>query len=313
MVSQIMAERQEGLREGSVISRESLAAAEDGDEDIWLDIKRELEDNGTITDAVLNEHRDFIIDLLKSGLADQDENQSALTDQISEAEDCETGQQASAQNASEIVAVMNALALTEEKSQSECRSIQAADDDVSQYLVDDLYDALSFYEMFCQEPTETSNRSQKDLNLKLYILGRSMKVVQRLTSADDEFWNLALSKTIKEAEEALVLTGPVVEHWLSTRINEGLWEPGTTRLSKLEGRACMTMIETDDDAAEKAILTIKDNLQIIRLAMQVDNSQLPLRRVMHQQIAACQLSLLVLQWYEPPCSRNMAPTSDHCQ
>jgi hypothetical protein len=301
IVTQIMAERQEGLLEGSVISRESVAAAENGDEDIWLDIRRELEDYGTITDVVLTEHRDFIVDLLKSALADEDENKSSLTDRILEGVRCETGHQASGENSSEIIAAMKTLALTEERSQSDLRSYYGSDDDVSEYLVDDVYDALSFYEMFCGEPTETSNIPQKNLSLKLHLLGRSIKVIQRLTPANSEFWNLAISKTIEEAEDAVKLTEPVVEHWLSTKVNEGLWKPGTTRLHILGGPAPapLATTETEDFVTEKNILTIKDNLQVVRTTMQVDNSPLPLQRVMLQQIAACQLSLLVLQWYAP--------------
>jgi hypothetical protein len=294
-----MAERQEGLREASVISRESLAAAEDGDEDIWLDIKRELEDYGTITEEILNEHRDFIIDLLKSALSRDNENQSAIGDQVSEAEQCESICQISTHNGSEIIAAIKILALTEEKSQSEFRSVQGADNDIGEYLMDDLYDALSFYEILCQESSGTSNKLQKKFGLKLYLLGRSIKVLQRLTSANPEFWQLVLSNTIETAEEVLAITEPVVEHWFSTKINEGLWEPGTTRLSRLDGLSSKELAEPEEYIAEKDILVIKDNLQVVRTAMQLDNSPISLRRVMHQQIAACQLSLLVLQWYVP--------------
>ena len=312
MVSQIMAEREEGLREGSVISRESLAAAEDGDEDTWLEIKRELEDFGTITDVILNEHRDFIIDLLKSALAKDDENQSVLADPNSGDEQYEATDQASAHAASEIMDTMNAVVLTDEKSQGEFRSTHGLDDDISEYLIDDLYDALSFYEMFCQEPTKTSKSSQQDLSHKLYLLGRSIKVIQHLTSANAEFWISALSKAAKDAEEALDLTEAVVEHWLSTKINEGLWEPGTARLSKLKSLASMTLVEAKEYIADNNVLTIKDNLKVVQTEMRVHNSSLPLRRVMHQQIAACQLSLLVLQWYAP-ISTKISQTSYHLQ
>jgi hypothetical protein len=295
-----MAERQEGLREGSVISRESLAAAEDGDEDVWLNIKRELEDYGTITEAVLNEQRDFIIDLLKSGLSKDD------ADQGSEIEQCQSNCQISNQTGSEIIAAMKVLALSEQKCQSDFRSIQGVDDDISEYLMDDLHDALSFYEMFCQEPSEKSNETQINFGLKLHLLGRRIKVLQRLTSANPEFWHRALSNTIDVAEEVIVSTEPMVEHWLSPKISEGLWEPGATRLSRLETSSSKEVLEPEDYGVEKDILVLKDNLQVIRTAVQVENSPIPLRRIMHQQIGACQFSLLVFQWYSPP-RRSIKP------
>ncbi|KAE9369086.1 hypothetical protein N431DRAFT_485094 [Stipitochalara longipes BDJ] len=293
MVTQIMTERQEGLREASVISRESLAAVEDGDEDIWLDIKRELEDYGTITDEILNEHRNFIIDLLKSALSSDDDNQPVCGDLVSEVEQCESKSQVSIHNDSEIAAAVRILSLTEDKSQSELRSIQGSDDDIGEYLMDDLYDALSFYEIFCQDTS--TGKLQKSFGLKLYLLGRSIKVLQRLTSANPEFWHLALSNTIEIAEDVFAMTEPVVEHWFSAKINEGLWESGTTRLSRIETSSSKEIAESEDYFAEKDVLVIKDNLQVVRTAMQVNDSPIPLQRVMQQQIAACQLSLLVLQ------------------
>ena len=75
MLQQLMLERQSGLREGSVISLESIASAEEGDEDIWYQIGRELEDVG-ITPDMLNEHRPYItawiMEALSSGNLDED-------------------------------------------------------------------------------------------------------------------------------------------------------------------------------------------------------------------------------------------------
>ncbi|KAG0648122.1 hypothetical protein D0Z07_6030 [Hyphodiscus hymeniophilus] len=222
MVSQIIAERQAGLREDSVISPDSIASTEDGDEDTWLAIKRELEDYGTITDTVLNEHRGLIIDLLKTALAEGGDGQSALPDHMSEVEHCEVTYEPSDHTAAEIIAAVKTLALTEGRSQSDIRSIHGADDDISEYLVDDLHDALSFYEMFYQQPNETFDTSQEDLILQLHLLGRKVKVLQRLTSANAAFWTLALSETIREAEQALALTEPVVEHWFSNKLQRGV-------------------------------------------------------------------------------------------
>ena len=75
MLQQLMLERQSGLREGSVISIESIASAQEGDEDTWYQIGRELEDVG-ITPDMINEHRPYItawiMEALSSGNLDED-------------------------------------------------------------------------------------------------------------------------------------------------------------------------------------------------------------------------------------------------
>ena len=75
MFQQLMLERQSGLREGSVISLESIASAEEGDEDLWYQIGRELEDVG-ITPDMIHEHRPYItaciMEALSSGNLDDD-------------------------------------------------------------------------------------------------------------------------------------------------------------------------------------------------------------------------------------------------
>jgi SH3 domain len=52
-------EIQAGKREGSVISTRSVEAARGGDETVWLEISRELEEAG-ISEDKINEHRTFI-------------------------------------------------------------------------------------------------------------------------------------------------------------------------------------------------------------------------------------------------------------
>ena len=56
---QLRSEIQSGKREGSVITVHSMKAAQGGDENIWREISRELEDAG-ITEEMINEHREFI-------------------------------------------------------------------------------------------------------------------------------------------------------------------------------------------------------------------------------------------------------------
>ncbi|KAH8597323.1 hypothetical protein B0O99DRAFT_593060 [Bisporella sp. PMI_857] len=295
MVSQLMSERQQGLREASIISHQSIAAAEDGDDDVWLDIKRELEDFGTVTDEFLNEQRGYIIDLLKSALAGDDESQSPITDSNVSGDQYAAGSHSPLQNSYEIVATMNDIALTEDKYLSELRSVKGADDDISGYLIDDLYNALSFYEMFCQGSTIGSNTLQMDLSLKLFHLGRGIRVIQSLSLANPEYWKKALTETIRAAEEALLLTEDIIELWLFNQNTNGLWEAGTTHLARLECPTSLTIVESDDPVVEKNILTLKDNFHVVRAAMEVDSGSLLLHRIMHQQIIACQFSLLVLQ------------------
>jgi hypothetical protein len=50
---------QSGKREGSVITISSMKAAQGGDENIWREISRDLEDAG-VTHDMISEHRGFI-------------------------------------------------------------------------------------------------------------------------------------------------------------------------------------------------------------------------------------------------------------
>jgi len=56
---QLRADIQAGKREGSVVTVKAMEAAQGGDENIWREISRELEDAG-ITEQMINEHREFI-------------------------------------------------------------------------------------------------------------------------------------------------------------------------------------------------------------------------------------------------------------
>ena len=67
MLQQLMLERQSGLRERPAISVESIASAQEGDEDVWYQIGRELEDVG-ITPDMVNEHRLYITAWIKEAL-----------------------------------------------------------------------------------------------------------------------------------------------------------------------------------------------------------------------------------------------------
>ena len=60
-------EHQAGLREGSVISSRAMDSIEDGDENVWSQIGRELEDLG-ITSNMIKEHRTFITNWIKQAL-----------------------------------------------------------------------------------------------------------------------------------------------------------------------------------------------------------------------------------------------------
>ena len=67
LLQQLMLEHQLGQRESSVISTSSLTSAEEGDEAIWSQIGRELEDVG-ITSGMVHEYRGFIITWIKNAL-----------------------------------------------------------------------------------------------------------------------------------------------------------------------------------------------------------------------------------------------------
>ena len=61
LLQQLVMDHQSGLREGSVLSTDNLVCAEEGNEDIWRQIARELDDVG-ITSDLVREHRAYITD-----------------------------------------------------------------------------------------------------------------------------------------------------------------------------------------------------------------------------------------------------------
>ena len=67
ILQQLVLDHQLGRREGSVISTDSLVSAEEGDEDIWRQIARELDDVG-ITSDLIREHREYITDWIRMAL-----------------------------------------------------------------------------------------------------------------------------------------------------------------------------------------------------------------------------------------------------
>ena len=67
LLQQLVLDHQLGLREGSVISTDNLVSAEEGDEDIWRQIARELDDVG-ITSDLIREHREYITQWIKLAL-----------------------------------------------------------------------------------------------------------------------------------------------------------------------------------------------------------------------------------------------------
>ncbi len=67
LLEQLTFEHQAGMREQSVISAHSIESAQEGDDAVWRQIGRELEDVG-ITQFMICEHKDFIINWIKSVL-----------------------------------------------------------------------------------------------------------------------------------------------------------------------------------------------------------------------------------------------------
>ncbi|CZR65079.1 uncharacterized protein PAC_14979 [Phialocephala subalpina] len=81
---QLRLEIQTGKREDSVITVDSMKAAQGGDEDIWREISRELEDAG-ITEEMINKHREFIaiwvVNAINSGQLDEQPFSSVSQDE----------------------------------------------------------------------------------------------------------------------------------------------------------------------------------------------------------------------------------------
>ena len=69
LLEQLALEHRSGLREASVISSDSIVSAEEGDQYVWSQIGRELEDVG-ITSSMVAKHREFIIEWMKRALLD---------------------------------------------------------------------------------------------------------------------------------------------------------------------------------------------------------------------------------------------------
>lgn len=67
LLQQLVLDHQLGLHEGSVISTDNLVSAEEGDQDIWGQIARELDDVG-ITSDLIREHRKYITDWIRMAL-----------------------------------------------------------------------------------------------------------------------------------------------------------------------------------------------------------------------------------------------------
>ena len=67
LLEQLALEHSSGLRETSVITAHSIESAEEGDEYVWSEMSRELEDVG-ITISMVVEHKGFIIQWMKRAL-----------------------------------------------------------------------------------------------------------------------------------------------------------------------------------------------------------------------------------------------------
>ncbi len=67
LLQQLVLDHRSGLREGSVLSTDNIVSVEEGDEDIWRQIARELDDVG-ITSDMIREHCAYITDWIKMAL-----------------------------------------------------------------------------------------------------------------------------------------------------------------------------------------------------------------------------------------------------
>lgn len=81
---QLRLEFQKGKWEGSIITLDSMEAAQGGNEDMWREISCELED-ARITEEMVNEHREFIstwiVNAINSGQLDEQPSSSVSQDE----------------------------------------------------------------------------------------------------------------------------------------------------------------------------------------------------------------------------------------
>jgi hypothetical protein len=86
-LNQLRLDIQSGKRAGSGISSNSLQEAREGDAAVWRDIRQALEDVG-ISDEMVTEHRDFIVEwlckALKAGELEEQPPGTLLSDQIAQ-------------------------------------------------------------------------------------------------------------------------------------------------------------------------------------------------------------------------------------
>lgn len=76
LLQQLLLEHQSGIRDGSVITVDSLESAEGGNDEAWRQIGRELEDVG-ITPDMIREHRHYIASWISNALRTGQFNDSA--------------------------------------------------------------------------------------------------------------------------------------------------------------------------------------------------------------------------------------------
>ena len=67
LLTQLVLQHQSGLRDSSSIFADSLGSAKEGDEGLWYQTARELEDVG-ITSTMVNENRSYITAWIKEAL-----------------------------------------------------------------------------------------------------------------------------------------------------------------------------------------------------------------------------------------------------
>ena len=71
LLKQLMHEHQSGLREDSVISNNTIDSIKEGDESVWSQVERELEEFG-ITPVMVQQHRAFITTWIRNALQNGD-------------------------------------------------------------------------------------------------------------------------------------------------------------------------------------------------------------------------------------------------
>ncbi len=67
-----------GGHEGSIVSMKTIKKVEEGNDDVWHELSKELEDAG-ITEEQINENKEFIIDKIKQAILNEERSLTSVS------------------------------------------------------------------------------------------------------------------------------------------------------------------------------------------------------------------------------------------